>query len=257
VAPVAAAVNPDVAFVVLVSAPVVPAREQFALATDTYLRTLGAPEQLLRAVPRLLGSEIPGGGFVYADFDVSPYQQQMHQPVLMVYGTEDISMPVVQAPMTVIEDLAVVDNTGWTLRYFDGANHGIRIDGELAPGFPEAVARWTLGLPDTADAQPRIAGGQPEQRFRAEPLDSPRWYASGDMIVLTLVGGVALLFVGPALWLLTRLVRRPSEKLPSPLARASAALAMSVLAVWVLFVSYLLVVAGLALNYERSPLVVT
>ncbi|QDB78903.1 alpha/beta hydrolase [Georgenia wutianyii] len=257
VAPVAATENPDVAFVVLVSAPVVPAREQFALATDTYLRTLGAPEQLLRAVPRLLGSEVPGGGFVYADFDVSSYQQQMRQPVLMVYGTEDISMPVVQAPAKVIEDLAVADNGDYTLRYFEGANHGIRIDGELAPGFADAVARWVLGLPETADAQPRIAGGQPEQRFRAEPLDSPRWYASGDMIVLTLVGGAVLLVVGPLLWLLTRLVRRPSEPLPSPLARASAALALAVLAVWVLFVSYLLVVAGLALNYERSPVVVT
>ncbi len=256
IAPVAAAENPEVASVVLVSAPVVPAREQFALATDTYLRALGAPEQLLRAVPRLLGSEVPGGGFYYADFDVSPYQQRMDQPVLMVYGTEDVSMPVVQAPAKVIDDLAVAGNDDYTLRYFEGANHGIRIEDELAPGFPEAVARWVQGLPETADAQPRIAGGQPDQRFRAEPLDSPRWYASGDMIVFTLVGAVGLLLLGPTLWLLTRLVRRPSEPLPSPLARTTAALTMSVLAVWVLFASYLLVVAGLALNYERSPFVV-
>src|SRR5699024_4881009 len=104
-----------------------------ALATDTYLRNLGAPEQLLRAVPRLLGSEIPGGGFVYADFDPSPYQQRMDQPVLMVYGTEDVSMPVVQGPLRVIEDLAQAGNNQYTVRYFDGANHGIRIDGDLAP----------------------------------------------------------------------------------------------------------------------------
>ena len=256
IAPVAAAENPEVAFVILVSAPVVPAREQFALATDTYLRALGAPEQLLRAVPRLLGSEVPGGGFVYADFDVGPYQQRMEQPVLMVYGTEDISMPIVQAPAKVVEDLAVAGNDDYTLRYFEGANHGIRVDGELAPGFPEAVARWVQGLPETADAEPRVAGGQPEQRFRADPVDRPRWYASGDMIVLGLAGGAALLFLGPALWLVSRVVRRPSERLPSPLARASAALTMGVLAVWVLFLSYLLVVAGLALNYEQSPLVV-
>src|SRR5699024_8364132 len=121
---VAAAENPEVASVVLVSAPVIPAREQFALATDTYLRNLGAPEQLLRAVPRLLGSEIPGGGFVYADFDVTPFQQRMQQPVLMVYGTEDDSMPIVQAPAKVIEDLAVAGNDDYTLRYVEGANHG-------------------------------------------------------------------------------------------------------------------------------------
>ena len=253
IAPVAAVREPRVDFVVLVSAPVVPAREQFALATDTYLRNLGAPEQLLRAVPRLLGSEIPGGGFVYADFDPSPYQQQMEQPVLMVYGTEDVSMPVVQGPLRVVEDLAEAGNSQYTVRYFDGANHGIRIDGDLAPGFREVLARWTLGLPETADAQPRVAGGQPEQTFRAEPLDRPRWYASGDMIVFTLVGGVGLVLLGPAVWLITRVVRRPSEKLPSPLARATAALAMSVLALWVLFLSYLLVVADLAIHYEQSP----
>ncbi|MCM3659621.1 prolyl oligopeptidase family serine peptidase [Georgenia satyanarayanai] len=256
VAPVAAAEHPEVAHLVLVSAPVVPAREQFALATDTYLRNLGAPEQLLRAVPRLLGSEIPGGGFVYADFDVSPYQQRTDQPVLMVYGTQDVSMPVVQAPAKVVADLARTGNDGYTVRYFEGANHGIRIDGELAPGFPEVLARWVQGLPETADAQPRIAGGQPDQRFRAEPVDSPRWYASGDMIVLTLVGPLVLLALGPVLWLLTRLVRRPSEPLPSPLARTTAALAMGVLAVWTLFVSYLLVVADLALNYETNDFAV-
>ena len=253
IAPVAAAENPQVAFVVLVSAPVVPAREQFALATDTYLRNLGAPEQLLRAVPRLLGSEIPGGGFVYADFDVSPYQQRMHQPVLMVYGTEDQSMPVVQGPLRVMEDLQQAGNHQYTLRYFEDANHGIRIDGDLAPGFPQVLARWILGLPETADAQPRVAGGQPEQSFRADPVASPRWYASGDMIIFTLAAGAGLVLLGPLLWLVTRMVRRPSEKLPAPLGRSSAALAMSVLGLWVLFFSYLLVVADLAINYETSP----
>ena len=256
IAPVAAVVEPDVAFVILVSAPVVTPREQAAFATDSYLRHLGAPEQLLRAVPRLLGSEIPGGGFVYADFDPRPYQQQLTQPVLMVYGTDDASMPTVQGPAIVIADIAEAGNDSYTVRYFEDANHGIRIDGALAPGFAEALSRWVLGLPDTADAQPKIAGAQPEQRFRADPVDRPRWYASGDMIILTLVGGFVLILLGPLLWLVSRVVRRPSEPLPSPLGRAAAALGLAATALWVLFVSYLLLVANLAINYEQSPLVV-
>lgn len=256
IAPIAAVYQPEVAFVALVSAPVVTPREQAAFATDSYLRNLGSPEQLLRAVPRLLGSEIPGGGFVYADFDPRPYQRQLTQPVLLVYGTDDASMPTVQGPLIVMADMAQAGNEDHTVRYFAGANHGIRIDGSLADGFPEAVARWILGLPETADAQPRIAGAQPEQRFQADPVDSPRWYASGDMIVVTLAGGFLLLLLGPALWLVSRLVRRPSESLPAPLGRATAALGLSAAALWVLFVAYLLLVANLAINYERSPLVV-
>lgn len=256
IAPVAAVEQPAVAFLVLVSAPVVTPREQAAFATDAYLRNMGAPEQLLRAVPRLLGSEIPGGGFVYADFDPQVYQQQLAQPVLMVYGTQDDSMPTVQGPAILAADMAEAGNDSLTVRYFEGANHGIRIDGRLAPGFPEATARWILGLPETADAAPRIAGAQPEQRFRADPVASPRWYASGDMIVFTLVGGFVLVLLGPATWLTTRVVRRPSEPLPSPLARTSAALGLATSALWVLFLSYLLMAASLAINYEQSPLVV-
>lgn len=256
VAPVAAVTQPDVAFLILVSAPIVTPREQAAFATDTYLRNLGAPEQLLRAVPRLVGSEIPGGGFVYADFDPRPYQQQLTQPVLVIYGTEDDSMPTVQGPMIVIADMAQAGNEDYTVRYFAGANHGMRIDGALAPGFPDATARWVQGLPETADAHPRIAGEQPEQRFRADPVAAPRWYASGDMLVLVIVGGFALIGLGPLLWLLARVARRPSEPLPTPLGRSTAALGLSTTALWVLFVSYLLLVANLAINYEQSPIVV-
>lgn len=256
IAPVSAVHNDLVSFVILVSAPVVSPRQQGAFATDAYLRQLGAPVQLLRAVPRLLGSEVPGGGFVYADFDPRPYQRRMEQPVLMAYGTADASMPTVQGPLIVIEDLAEASNSDYTLRYFDEANHGIRIAGELAPGFREAVSTWVQGLPTTAHAHPRIAGAQPEQKFRADAVDAPRWYASGDMIILTLVGGVGLILLGPLLWTVRRVVRRQSEPLPTGLARSTAALGLCVLAVWVCFVSYLLMVADLAVHYEQSPLVV-
>ncbi|MEE6272547.1 alpha/beta hydrolase family protein [Georgenia wangjunii] len=256
VAPVSAVLDDDVAFVILVSAPVVTPREQAAFAADSYLRNLGAPEQLLRAVPRLVGSEIPGGGFAYADFDPGPYQQLMTQPVLMVYGTEDASMPTVQGPEEVISDIAEAGNTGYTVRYFADANHGIRIGGELAPGFAEDVARWVQGLPETADAPPRIAGAQPIQHFRADPVASPRWYASGDMLIVLVAVGIGLVVLGPLLWLGSRVVRRPARPLPAPLARWSAAMGMAVLAVWVFFAAYLLAVADLAFNYERNPLVV-
>lgn len=257
IAPVAAVLEPRVAFVVLVSAPVVPPREQAAFAMDTYLRNTHVPWPLFRAIPRATGANVPGGGMDYVDFDVAPWQQRMEQPVLMVYGTHDASMPLVQGPLQVISDIAVAGNDQYTLRYFADANHGIRIDDELAPGFTEVLSAWTLGLPESATAEPRVAGDQPEQRYRAEPLPSPRWYADGDMLVWTIVVSAVLLVIGPLLWVLTALPRRRNgRKLPAPVARNTAATGLAAVAVLVVFVAYVAQVADLALNYRTDDVVV-
>lgn len=256
IAPIAAVKEPGVAYLILVSAPIVPPRQQAAFATDSYLRNVGVPGALLRAIPRGLGADIPGGGFDYVDFDPTPWQRQLTQPVLMAYGTDDTSMPTIQGPLTLIEDISRAGNQAYTVRYFEGANHGIRIDDELAPGFVDVLARWTEGLPATAIASPRIAGDQPEQAFRAAPVDHPRWYASGDMLVYTLLGAFALMLIGPLVWLVSRLVRRPTRAMPPPLARYCAATAMSTVAVLVIFAAYIAYVANLALNYRTDDLAV-
>lgn len=256
IAPIAAVKEPGVAFVILISAPIVPPREQAAFATDSYLRNVGVPDALLRAIPRGLGADVPGGGFDYVDFDPTPWQRQLTQPVLMVYGTDDASMPTIQGPLTLIDDIAHAGNESYTVRYFAGANHGIKVHGELAPGFTDVLARWTQGLPATAMAEPRIAGAQPEQAFRAAPVDHPRWYASGDMLVFTLLGSFVLVLLGPVLWLVSRLLRHPTRALPPPLARFGAATAMSAVAVLVVFAAYIAYVANLALNYRTDDLVV-
>jgi len=257
IAPVAAVLEPQVAFVMLISAPVVPPREQGAFAMDSYLRNTHVPWAMFRAIPRAAGASVPGGGFEYVDFDVSPWQQQMTQPVLMAYGTADASMPLVQGPLQVIDDMAVAGNDQYTVRYFEGANHGIRIDGELAPGFTDVLTTWTLGLPETATAEPRIAGAQPEQLYKAGPLPSPRWYANGDMLIWTIVASALLLVIGPLLWVITALPRRRAgRRLPAPVARHTAATGIAAVAVIVLFVAYCATVAGLALNYRTNDLVV-
>ncbi|TRW45422.1 alpha/beta hydrolase family protein [Georgenia yuyongxinii] len=258
-APIAAVLDDDVAFVVLVSAPVLPIREQGAFAADTYLREVGVPDRLLRAIPRLVGGQLPGGGFDYFDFDVSPYHQQLTQPVLMVYGTGDASMPIVQGAEKLLADLAVAGNDQYTIRYYENANHGIKVDGALAPGFTEDLARWVQGLPETAAAPPRIAGDQPVQEFRADPVDRPRWYASGDMILVTVLGGLGLLVLAALGWILGRLPRlwggEPSTTV-RPLGRYTLGLGLATVATWVVFVAYVAGVADLALNYRTNALLV-
>lgn len=261
IAPVMAVDQPDIAFVVLVSAPVVPARQQAAFAVDSYLRNTGVPQQVFRAIPRAVGMALPGGGFEYADFDVAPYQRKMTQPVLMAYGTADASMPLVQGAEQVIRDLAIAGNSAYTVRYYRGGDHGIRVDGEVAPAFLRDLTGWVLGLPDTGSAWPRIAGEQPQQQYWAGPVPQPRWLGDGDMVVALVLGAVGLLVALPlSRWVLVG-VRRvrglaPDNSRDRRLSRRLALLSVATVGTVVALVWYLAAVARLALGYERNGWIV-
>lgn len=256
VVPVMAADNPSVAFVVLVAAPVVPPRQQAAFAVDSYLRATGVPVELLRAVPRMVGMDFPGGGFEYADFDAQPFQQRMRQPVLVVYGTGDAAMPTVQGALSLLDDLEVAGNEAWTVRYYAGADHGIKVDRRLVPAFARDLATWIHGLPATATAPPRVAGAEPYQRFVAAPVDRPRWFAEGDLLVAGIAGSFVALLVGPAVWLVRRARRRTAPVLAAGVRAPLVVMAAGCAVTLVLLVAYLLVVANLAQNYRTNPLLV-
>ena len=265
IAPVIAAEHTDVAFVVLVSSPVVPPREQAAFAADSYLRNTGVPHGVFRAIPRAVGMSIPGGGFEYADFDVAPYQRQMHQPVLVVYGTGDASMPTIQGAQQIIDDTALAENGDVTVRYYAGANHGIRVDGEVDADFLRDLSGWVAGLPGTAASEPRIAGDQPVQTYLASPVPQPFWNSD---LVLVLVGiAAALIVLGPVAVGVARgvevgvdrVTHRPTMSGPrfahGILPRLVAVGVGSILTV-VALLWYIVAIARLALNYERNALVV-
>lgn len=261
IAPVMAAEQPDIAFVALVSAPVVPPRQQAAFAVASYLRHTGVPEQVFRAIPRAVGMSLPGGGFEYVDFDVAPYQRRMTQPVLVVYGTADASMPLVQGAEQIVRDLAIAGDGDYTVRYYRGADHGIRVDGEVAPAFLRDLTGWVRGLPDTARGVPRIAGDQPQQLYVAAPVPQPRWLGNGDVVVALVIGAVGVVVLLPAgRWAVVG-VRRVRGMPPLPgrdarLARRVTTLSAASVVTVVALVWYLVAVARLALGYERNGWVV-
>lgn len=256
VAPVMAAEDPRTAFVILASAPVVPPRQQAAFAVDAYLRNTEVPSGVFRAIPRAVGMEFPGGGFEYADFEVRPFHERMTQPVFMAYGTADASMPIVQGPLQLIDDVAVAGNDQVTVRYYEGANHGIKVDGELAEGYLRDLATWVHGLPETATASPRIAGATPFQAFLAEPVPQPRWFGDGDLVLgIVIVGAGLVVVVGPALLLVDRVLRRRAS-LARGLAWPLVAFGAGCVATVAALVWYLVAIARLALEYERNALVV-
>lgn len=256
IVPVMAADNPNVAFTALVAAPVVPPREQAAFASDSYLRHTGVPEEILRAIPRIVGMEPPGGGFAYVDFDVEPFQQRMRQPTMIVYGTGDAAMPTVQGALQLIDDLTTAGNPDWTVRYYAGADHGIRVGGAVVHDFVRDLAVWIDGLPQTGDAAPQIAGDEPYQRFLAGPVERPRWYAEGDLLVAALVLALVSLLTPPLIWSVQRLRGRRDRALAEGVVLPLTVMSVSSAASLLGFVTYLLVVANLAQNYRTSTLVV-
>ncbi len=262
--------DPGVAFLVLVSAPVVPPREQAAFAVDSYLRNTGVPRGVFRAIPRAVGLSLPGA-FEYVDFDVTDYQQQMRQPVLVAYGTGDASMPVVQGAEQILADAAVAGNGQVTVRYYAGADHGLKVDDQVVPASLTDMAGWVLGLPQTATAEPRIAGARPEQQFRADPVPMPRWVRDGNALFVGVIataaavvaaGLLALGHRGVGAWRRRRALAagRPAPvtgRITRSLAVPLSLCAAGCLATVVALVWYLRAVALLALEYERDPVVVT
>lgn len=267
IAPVMAAADQRLAFVVLVSAPVVPPREQAAFAVDSYLRNTGVPRGVFRAIPRAVGA-LPGSGFEYADFDVTPYQRRMRQPVLLVYGTGDSSMPTVQGAEQVLRDTAVAGGAGTTVRYYEGANHGIRVHGDVLPEFLRDVSGWVLGLPGTAGAEPVIAGAQPHQTYLAQPVPMPRWLSDGVVMILgiAVAGGLVVVAgLAVAVGRLGELLRRrtagaaarPVRRYARGAALGLAGLGAGAILTVVALAWYLVSIGRLALDYQRNDVVVT
>lgn len=263
VSPVMMVDDPRLAFQILVSAPVVPPRQQAAYAVDNYLRNTDVPAGVFRAIPRAVGMKLPGGGFEYADFEVRPWLEQQDDPILAVYGTNDASMPLEQGTQELLDTADDV-----TVRFYDHANHGINVETPdglvLHPDFATDVADWVLGLPATASAPPQLAGAQPRQDYLAAPVPQPQWYGDGDWLVGVVITAAGLLLVGPLLVggtaLAGRLARRRSGRPGTHLAQGLRApltgLAIGAVVTTVGLAVYLAAVARLALDYEKNALVV-
>lgn len=257
IAPIIAARNHRVSFVNLVSAPVLPIREQGAMAADTYLRNLGAPDRFISAIPKLVGQDFGADTFNYIDFDVSEYQRQMTMPVLMLYGTGDMSMPTIQGPVILRDDLSKNGNHDLTVRYYKDADHGLKVDGVLMRAAMQDTSDWINGLPHTAGASPRIAGDQPTQTYQAGTVARPHWFASGPFAIWILFIGLILTVAGIVLTILGA-IRIRSWRLWDFRGCGPAVSfgSLAVLGAWAIALAYVVAVATLALTYQQNRLIV-
>ncbi len=153
----------EVAFLVAISAAgVSPARQEIYRRTllveakDSRMgRALGKARMramfgLLRMLP---SGALPGVAGYFArtmDFDPEPVWRQVTQPVLLVYGAADASVPPRQSADIIARALQSAGNERHTILVFSDADHGIQTlnlathERAFAPGYLDAVADWIL-----------------------------------------------------------------------------------------------------------------
>jgi len=178
VVPLAAAASADVGFAVLVNAPTVTPGAQVSWAIDDGLRRVGAPAGARRLASRAVA--IGGAGYIH--YDPVPALRGVRQPVLALYGTGDRAVPPAQSARTLVDILHRSGNEAYTVRFFGGADHGMRVDGGYAPGYLATMRSWILGLPASATAGPRVAGATPRQADAASVPPTP-WYGGAAATV--------------------------------------------------------------------------
>jgi uncharacterized protein len=259
VAPVAAAKNSTIAFLVLVSAPIVSPAQQATYATLTAFDGLDVPEPVNRAVAKGIGTALSLPGVLdYADFDVRPWLARTVQPILLVFGTDDPALPVIEAA-------ELTRNTAGgpvTLQYFGGSQHGIRMGsstGPFAPGYLDTLASWIGQQPDAdAPARPDPTGGQPVQAIAAHAAPPSPWYATAYAHLAVLGLGLAGYAAGPVAVAVRRGARSrgAGPAISRGRRRSLQRVRILGLASLVGLVAYFVGLSHLALNQLTSPLLI-
>lgn len=251
IAPMSAVADPATAFLILVSDPVLPIRDQGALAADSYLRNIGVPEQVLRAIPRLISSAVADGNFDYANFDPKKYHEQLRVPVLMAYGTADMSMPIIQGANEMGRAMGEARNDELLVRYYKDADHGLRVNKFILREPFQDMADFVNGLPSSVVLSPQVAGAQPRQNYVAPTVTGPRWFVPSHIVQMAFVAFIVTV-LGSALAVAMR--KRVDYE---GVGRAAIYGGLSAIVAWAGFIGYLLVVAYHALAFEGNSLLIS
>lgn len=150
VVPLAATRSTDVAFVITVAGGGVGPAEQTAWATEGVLRRRGvSSEGSLRALTDrtyrfLVSAEL----FAEGTFDPVPVLEQLQQPVLALWGSEDRTMPAAASARAMQQALESGSNPHYVLHVIPEASHAAYaiVDGQstgaLAAGYVDTMAAW-------------------------------------------------------------------------------------------------------------------
>lgn len=219
--------RPDIAFSIIVSAPVYSGREQMTAAATTYFADTDVPDAVRADIPKLAMLDFSLARLDYADFDALPNYARLTQPALVVYGTLDPSMPIEQGALEIRDRaLSGAGNGNVTLRYY-ATNHQLRTGSRMSePGLPLDVnytrdlAAWISGAVAGTTAgewrTPMTAGAQPNQEFAVAESGtmtagtlSPH---SLTQLAVLMAGGPALLILAGIAAAIATLTRRTAAR---------------------------------------------
>lgn len=138
--PVAAAESEDVSFTVIFSGTTV------TLGEENYYSQLTGDDPFWKYIYRNLSRDEISKRLDKRGpslFDPNPYLERMIVPGLWLYGELDRSQPTRES-VAILDRLIQDHNKDFTYMVFEGADHGIAIDGVLAEGVSEAMEEWLL-----------------------------------------------------------------------------------------------------------------
>ncbi|MFE3182928.1 alpha/beta hydrolase family protein [Streptomyces violascens] len=152
VAPLAASRSPQVSYVVLVGASGLAPARQSAWSLGNMLRHEGVAGSLLQTVPVTGTAVLSDAGLLpEAQYDPVPVLEQLHQPVLAMWGN-DKKVPPAESATILTNALHRGGNDDLTLRFFQQADHKLHVsaDGfargtQLTPGYVDTMASWVAG----------------------------------------------------------------------------------------------------------------
>ncbi|MFG1961848.1 alpha/beta hydrolase family protein [Nonomuraea sp. NPDC049028] len=226
VVPIAASRSKEVAFIVLVGANGLAPLRQQTWAVAAGLRKAGVSGSLVeRAEPKLYTVIADGGMFPEPYYDPAPTIAKVGQPVLGIWGTNDLLTPPKETPPVFARALEAGGNRHYTFQFFPDADHaahqtpdgGVTRLKELAPGYADLVGSWIKDVTGGKLPTAQTNGPAPTQASLTIPMDPPAWWESAFMQVVALL----VFLVGFGAYPVVALVRRLRRASQAPVSRAA------------------------------------
>ena len=171
IVPTAAVIDGRAAFTILMSGPTVTVGEEnfYSQLTGDNSSTLATLSQ--EEISRLLAERGPSG------FDPQPFLKQMDMPGLWMLGSADESIPIPET-VAILDHLIGTFEREFIYRVWEGANHGLRVNGILVAEFwsvqedflfQRVGVRVPEGQPGGFAASPRTKATTPSASHTAAP----------------------------------------------------------------------------------------
>ncbi|WP_433261968.1 alpha/beta hydrolase family protein [Actinosynnema sp. CS-041913] len=200
VAPMAAAKSPEVKFVIMAAGSgVSPVRQQSWNVANKFAWS-GVGGSVARTFPTTWHRMISDAGlFGAAHHDPVPVLRAVRQPLLALYGAEDVAVPPAESAEIVRDTLSGAGNHHYTIRFIPNAPHAMhRSDPQgrrlpdLMPGYADAVGDWVDAV--TSGNPPRaVVETLPPQESRSTEVIRSAWWESAP-VQFGVLGLFVLLF---------------------------------------------------------------